>query len=383
MSTSAARPRHGGAGRILVLASRTLRRDDGLVVLGDADDVRVLTTVGDADRLLPAARRASGGETVHGDGVVAVPLHGDDGRPVGAVCLGGAGSGDDDLPVAEALVGFAAVLSDQLDLLRQLGPPPEPAAVRRLEEAIDSGRVRAWFQPIVALDGEGLAGFEALARWHDDAGEVARPGEFVPLAEQADLVGRLDQAVLRDAVGHLATWHRAEPTLRLSVNVSGRHLDEPGWLDGIDAVVRAAGVDPRTIDLELTETVRPADVLRSAAELHRARALGYAVWLDDFGTGWSELRHLVELPVDGVKVDRFFTEALGGRGDAVVRAVVAIAEELGLDTVVEGVSSPEHARRAHELGCRLAQGFLWSPAVPPDRAGRLVAGGGALSRAGR
>lgn len=387
MSDPALRTRSGGAGRILVLASRTLRRPDGVVVLGGSGAVRVLTTVGAADRLLPAARRAAGGEVVvdEGDGgVVAVPLHGDDGRPVGALCLGAAGPAGDDRDALDALVGFAAVLSDQLDLLHRLGPAPDPAEVRRLDEAIDAGHVRAWFQPVVALAGERLVGFEALARWRDETGEVARPGEFVPLAEHAGLVRRLDHVVLRDAVTHLAAWHRTVPTLRLSVNVSGRHLDDPHWLDGIDAVVRAAGVDPAALDLELTETVRPADVARSAAELHRARGLGYAVWLDDFGTGWSELRHLVELPVDGIKVDRFFTEALGGRGDAVVRAVVGLAEQLGLDTVVEGVSTPDHADRALGLGCRLAQGFLWSPAVPPEQAGHMVAAAdSALSRAGR
>lgn len=385
MTRASGRPRHGGAGRILVLASRTLRHADGVVAVAEADGLRVLTGVGDAEALLPVAARAvAEGGVVREGGALAVPLHADDGRPVGALCLGAPDGAPDETAVLEALVGFAAVLSEQLDLLRQLGPPPAPEAVARLEEAIDCGRVRAWFQPIVRLDGEGLVGFEALARWRDDDGEVARPGEFVPLAEQAGLVGRLDHAVLVDAVAHLAVWHRTDPRLRLSVNVSGRHLDDPGWLDGIDAVVRDAGVDPATLDLELTETVRPSDVVASVAELQRARTLGYAVWLDDFGTGWSELRHLVELPVDGVKVDRFFTEALGGRGDAVVRGVVQIAEELGLDTVVEGVSRPDHAQRAGALGCHLAQGFLWSPAVPPDEVAALVAAGPRpLSRSGR
>ena len=107
------------------------------------------------------------------------------------------------------------------------------------------------------------------------------------------------------------------------------------------------------------------------------RELGYAVWFDDFGTGWSELTHLVDVPVDGIKIDRFFTERLGGRADSVVRALLQVAAELGLATTIEGISTTEQAERALALGCDLAQGFLWSMPLDHPEADSWVAAAGA------
>lgn len=365
---------HGGVGRVVALAARSLGYSSAIAALHVDDELRVITRVGDdASRLLESARLLSEGGRVELPDVLGVPLRHQGGTPVGGLCLAGGPPDRDVAADALVLADFATVLQDQLDLLLLLGAPPDPGAVERLREGIALGQVRAWFQPIVRLDDESLVGFEALARWRTGAGEVAGPGEFVPLAEQAGLVTLLDLAVLRSAVAEQATWQRTHPDLRLSVNLSGRHLDDPGWLDQVHDIVVAAGVPPHTVELELTESARPADVLRSVEALQRARSLGYEVWFDDFGTGWSELRHLVELPVDGVKVDRFFTEARGNRGDSVVRAVVQLARDLGLGTVIEGVSERAHAERAVALGCDLGQGFLWSPAVPPEEVAAVLA----------
>lgn len=380
---NADRPLHGGAARVVALAVRSLGYRAGVAVLVDDDQVRRTTWSGpDDERLVAAATDVVAGRGTSTE-VVSAPLHDPSGAVIGALCLVGPSRDADPEEDRVVLGEYAAVLDDQLDLLRQLGPPPDPAAQERLVRGLDGGEIQAWFQPLVRLDDEAVIGFEALARWVRGDGEVVRPGDFIPVAEQSGLVGRLDLAVLADAVGHLAGWHRTRPDLRLSVNVSGRHLDDPTWVEDVHAVVSAAGVRPDRIELELTESVRPTDVLRSVEELRRARALGYQVWFDDFGTGWSELRQLVELPVDGVKVDRFFTEALGGRGDSVVRAMVQIARDLDLDTVIEGVSRPEHADRARALGCRLGQGFLWSPAVPAHEVPALLESGVAVRAAGR
>lgn len=381
--TATARALHGGASRVVALAARSAGYRSAIACLtgpdqalsgGRTDGLKVITHHGDdLDDLLAAAAAVVAGLPLPA-GAVGAPMVDPLGTIVGVLCLGGALTVCD--PVSDtAVVGaFAAVLHDQVDLMRVLGPPPDPAAVTDLRAALDHGEIQAWFQPIVSLDDEHLVGFEALARWRTPQGMVSRPGDFVPLAERSGLVDELDLAVLRHGLGHLARWHRTHPALRLSVNISGKHLDTPDWLTAVHAAVVGAGVSPTTIELELTESVRPAEIVRNTEELRQAQELGYEVWFDDFGTGWSELRQLLELPVDGVKVDRFFTEALGGRGDSVVRAVVSMATDLDLDLVVEGVSRREHADRARELGCRLGQGFLWSPAVTAAEVDLVLAG---------
>lgn len=369
------------------LAARTTGYAGGLACLVEPGaagrpGLRVITHHGTGrEDLLVSAAAVLAGRTA-GPSYVGSPLYDVSGTVVGVLCLGGPPDARDTAEDLEAVGAFAEVLSDQLDLIRTLGPPPDPTAVARLRVALADGEVQPWFQPIVDLADHRLVGLEALARWTAPDGTVTSPGEFVPLAEQSGLVAELDLAVLRGGLRHLARWQRTDPELRLSVNISGRHLDRPGWMEEVAALVAGAGVEPRTVELELTESVRPSDVVRNADELSRARDLGFEVWFDDFGTGWAELRQLVELPVDGVKVDRFFTEKLGGRGDTVVRAVVAMAEDLGLDTVIEGISTDDHAARARELGCRLGQGFWWSPAVPGDEVDAVLDGSSAAFSAG-
>ena len=161
---------------------------------------------------------------------------------------------------------------------------------------------------------------------------------------------------MAQAMQDLSRWRELRPDLRMSVNFSGRHLSNPAWADEVHALAEGAGVPAANVDIELTETARPDNVTSGAEQLRRLQERGYLIWLDDFGTGWSELRHLVQLPVDGVKIDRFFAEALGGRADAVVRALTKAAEELGLGATIEGISQPEHATRAIALGCDIARG---------------------------
>jgi EAL domain-containing protein (putative c-di-GMP-specific phosphodiesterase class I) len=207
---------------------------------------------------------------------------------------------------------------------------------------------------------------------------VELPGAFIDLAEQTGLVTRLDLAILDRAAADLARWREGRPDLRMSVNFSGRHLDDEGWADAVHTLVTRRGVPPENLDLELTESSRPRDLARGSAQLSCLRELGYAVWFDDFGTGWSELTHLVDVPVDGIKIDRFFTERLGGRADPVVRALLQVAADLDLATIIEGVSTTEQAERALDLGCNLAQGFLWSRPLTREATEELLASGAPL-----
>ena len=177
--------------------------------------------------------------------------------------------------------------------------------------------MRPWYQPIVRLANGELVGFEALARWHRPSGMVELPGAFIGLAEETGLVTRLDLTILDGGLrpGPVAG---GRPALRISVNFSGRHLDKAGWVDTCTRGSPGTASPPATWTSSSPSRPGRATWRGAREELARLRELGYAVWFDDFGTGWSELTHLVDVPVDGIKIDRFFTERLGGRADAVV-----------------------------------------------------------------
>lgn len=370
---------HGGPRRIVELTARTLGvRAARATVLRD-DTALVVSGASSADAAVDAALAGATAQILAGRAVTdpdacGVPLRSATGTLVGALCAAGGLVGRDDPETEGVLAAFAGVLGDQLDLLERVGRlRRDERAPAELSLAIAAGELRPWYQPIVRLATRELVGFEALARWHRPSGEVQPPATFIGLAEETGLVTRLDLAILDRAAGDLARWREHRPDLRLSVNFSGLHLDDNGWVDAVHDTVTRRGVPPDNVDLELTESARPADVAGGADGLERLRGLGYAIWFDDFGSGWSELKQLVQVPVDGIKIDRFFAEALGGRADGVVRALVQAAADLRLATTIEGISRPEHAERALALGCEFAQGYLWSRPVPPDQVDALLA----------
>ena len=252
------------------------------------------------------------------------------------------------------------------------GSEIEPHPVE-LVRAITAGEIEPWYQPIIELATGEVIGLEALARWRRPSGEIGSPATFVPVAERSDMIIELDRAVLSRALADLAVWRANHPALRVSVNLSGRHLDHENWVGGLRRAVVAAGLAPSAVDLELTETAGPADLETAGAMMARARALGFRVWFDDFGTGWSTLAELVRLPVDGLKLDRSYADRLGTVAEPAIAAVIAKAAEFGLDVTLEGITTPRQAALALKLGCDYGQGFLWSPAVPAGDVPGLLA----------
>jgi len=239
------------------------------------------------------------------------------------------------------------------------------AATADLRRGLAAGEIVVHYEPIVDVVSGDLHGFEALARWQHPSRGLLHPAAFIPLAEDSDLVIDLDLVVLQEAARQLHRWQERRPGLSVNVNLSGRHLAYPDCVDRIRHVVDRAGIDPAHVGLEITESAFVAMTTQAVAFVDDLRSSGFRIFFDDFGTGWASLTYLLHLPADAVKIDRSFTAALSTRtGDALVRAVLTLTRDLGLETVVEGITHAESAAHARALGCRLAQGYFYSPPLP-------------------
>jgi EAL domain-containing protein (putative c-di-GMP-specific phosphodiesterase class I)/GGDEF domain-containing protein len=236
-----------------------------------------------------------------------------------------------------------------------------------LSTAIERDEMSLVYQPIVDLRHKRISGFEVLSRWtHGELGPIS-PGEFVPIAEQMDLQGELDDWVLRRACAEVSAWEH-EPTL--SVNVSGRHADDLALVDGVQQKLRETGFPAARLRLEVTETAvvrNPADCREVVAGL---QAGGIGVAMDDFGTGYASFRQLADLRVDVLKIDRSFVMSIvdDERQRQIVNAVITMCHKLGMRVVAEGVETAEQVALLDKMGCDYVQGFYFARPLPPDEA---------------
>jgi diguanylate cyclase (GGDEF)-like protein/PAS domain S-box-containing protein len=240
-----------------------------------------------------------------------------------------------------------------------------------LRSALEQSRLRVHFQPIVNLATGAITGLEALARWPLGEREV-EPSEFIPVAEDTGLIGPLGSYVLRVSLQALADWRRAgliADDVRLSVNVSPRQLDDQQLPAEINAAIVAACLPHDGVRLEITESTLMHEIVA-----HLCRS-GVGLHLDDFGTGYSSLAALQQFPVDALKIDRGFVASMNGDpgSDAIVRSTIALAHNLGLGVIAEGIESEEQLRRLQALGCELGQGYLFSAPVSAEDAAALFA----------
>ena len=246
-----------------------------------------------------------------------------------------------------------------------------------LRRAIERHEFRVHYQPIVRLGDRHLSGFEALVRWQHPERGLVGPAEFIHLAEETGLVVPLGQAVLEQACAAARDWGRSD--LSVSVNLSARQFAQPDLVELVASVLKRSGLEAERLKLEVTESVVIDNSDAAIAVLRRLKDLGLRIAIDDFGTGYSSLSYLLRLPADTLKIDRAFVAGMGegGRNESIVRTVLALAETLGMDVVAEGVETEAQRARLAHLGCPLAQGFLFSPAVDAGRALQLVGEDGA------
>lgn len=236
-----------------------------------------------------------------------------------------------------------------------------------LVDALDRGQIRAYFQPIVDMRTGDVVAVEALARWQTDAG-IREPGEFLPGIERSGLNAALFYRMLDDGLAHLSKFRTVSPNLRLAVNFDFDSVPATGLIKTVNELAGQHGVPLDLISLELSE--RQSFDLSPATlnELHEVSAAGVKLVLDDFGVGFASLETLTSLPISGVKLDRRFTGQVidGEREPAVVKAMISMAADAGLEVIAEGVETQTQCDRLVRLGCRLGQGYLFALPLPPD-----------------
>ena len=235
-----------------------------------------------------------------------------------------------------------------------------------------------YYQPIVAVPEGRWVGFESLLRWHHPELGPISPEEFIPIAEATGVIVPIGRWVLDQALAQLEQWHSipGQEHLWTAVNLSGTQLASENIARTVADALARSGVQSSYLHLEITESVLMERIDGSLETLHELRRIGVHLSVDDFGTGYSSLSYLKRLPVQILKVDRTFTSGLGTdlHDTSIVRAISRLAEELGLSLLAEGVETEEQLRALDELGCDLAQGYLWSAPVTAEAITRELTG---------
>jgi diguanylate cyclase (GGDEF)-like protein len=311
-----------------------------------------------------------------GDGRIATV-----GMSVG-VALGEGGVDDAEALIRQADIAmYAAKRGGGNDYLFYEPGMGDPKTSRKDAEAelaagIRDGQMRVVYQPLMDMRTGRPIGAEALVRWQHPDG-LRTPDQFIGLAEDTGLITELGVFVLRDACHQAARWVRSIPQdteLLVTVNLSARQLADPQIVEEVSTALTDAGLEPRRLVLEITETVLMQDRDAAASTLWQLKALGVRIAIDDFGTGYSSLAYLRRFPIDMLKVAREFVDGLGrdANDDAITRAIVDLAGTLGLLTIAEGIETTQQSEHVAALGCDLAQGYLYSRPVDADVVMELV-----------
>ena len=247
-----------------------------------------------------------------------------------------------------------------------------------MRQALAYQRFRLHYQPQIGLVTGAVIGCEALIRWRDpDLGEIS-PGQFIPVAEETGFIIAIGDWVLTQAVQQAARWRAAGLVMPVSVNVSALQFQQSDFIDRVAAVLQQQQLPGALLELELTESILVHDADEALARLSQLAGLGVRLAIDDFGTGYSSLAYLKRFPIQRLKIDRSFVKGVPGDDSdcAIVRAVVQMAQALGMKVIAEGVETEPQRAFLHQLGCDEFQGFLYAPALDAASFEQRVLGGG-------
>ncbi len=238
---------------------------------------------------------------------------------------------------------------------------------RDLRRALDEGQFSLYFQPQVDLETGKLIGVEALLRWRHPQQGLVPPEDFIPLAEETGLIVPIGEWVLREACRQQVAWlKQGFAALRMAVNISGRQLKQHDFIETLDLILIETGIEPQSLELEITESMIMRDVQSTIMDLTDLRMRGIRLAIDDFGTGYSSLSYLNRFPVDQLKIDRSFVSRLTGDKEPVmiVAAIIALGRSMNLEVIAEGIESQQQLEILSKRGCQLGQGFLFSRPLP-------------------
>ncbi len=247
-----------------------------------------------------------------------------------------------------------------------------------LRLALGKNELEIHYQPQVVLANGRIVGVEALMRWNHRGRGWIPPGQFIPIAEDSDLIHPLGEFALAEGCRRIRAWSDAGfASLRLAVNVSAQQFRSAGFVEAVGRALRSAELEPACLELELTESVLVENREEAADILKRLKALGVQIAVDDFGTGYSSLSYLSRLPIDCLKIDRSFVSRVHERGHdaAITQAVISLAHSLAVRVIAEGVETVEQLEFLRMHRCDQGQGYLFSPAVDPGAMAKLLAAG--------
>jgi EAL domain-containing protein (putative c-di-GMP-specific phosphodiesterase class I) len=235
-----------------------------------------------------------------------------------------------------------------------------------MRQAMEQGLFRLHYQPQISLSSGALLGAEALVRWFDaELGNVS-PALFIPLAEDTGFIITIGNWVLEEAVRQAAVWQQRGTPVTVSINVSALQFQQADFVEIVAHVIRSVGLEPRLLELELTESILVKDANEALGRLHALAELGVVMSIDDFGTGYSSLAYLKKFPISKLKIDRSFVTGLpqDESDRAIVSATIGMARGLKLKVVAEGVETLAQRDYLAKLECESFQGFLCSPGLP-------------------
>lgn len=345
----------------------------GLVVVSEQDPQRIMA-------LADLVRRAVSTPITHGDRQIYLT------GSVGVAFIDDAALGDRETFVRNgelAAIHAKRTGRDRTEVYRasmRAIPQDKMTLAADLRKAVERRELEVQFQPIVRLEDRSIAGFEALVRWnHPRLGRLP-PSEFIPIAEENGSIIELGLYVLETTARELLLWQQnlvVDPPIFASVNVSSRQLIRNDLLQDVKNVLIRYPVQPGSLKLELTETLVMENPEYAAQILQKIKELGAGLALDDFGTGFSSLSYLQRFPFDTLKIDQSFVRHDdSGKRPMILRSIVGLAHDLGMNIVAEGAESEADTVELFQLGCEFAQGYVFGPAISIDQARKLIGIGG-------
>ena len=246
-----------------------------------------------------------------------------------------------------------------------------------LRFAVKRRELMLYYQPVISLESGVIVGFEALMRWQHQKYGFISPAQFIPIAEDSGLIIPMTKWILREACRQIADWQKISPAysnLKVSVNISGKHLNVEDLPNQVKRAITAADISPSSLILEITESSAMENAEQTIKLLEKIRKLGVTLSIDDFGTGYSSLSYLHRLPLDSLKIDRSFVSEADKSSDnrQILQTIISLANNLNLHIVAEGIETEAQLRLLQDLKCHLGQGYLFSKPLPSDEIENLL-----------